>query len=735
MTLWLTGCSESARNFSAEPRGLWGPDEAQGSEFTPWIEISSDSVVSVRVPNQEIGNGTITQMAMNVAEELNCAWSDVRVVLASMHRNCAEDNVYTHGFLPFFGGHAAKKERMKFMMQLGASARERLKRAAAARWGAPIEDIVAEGSVLAHAPSGRTLSYGDVAAEAAAIDLDEEPTLKPENEWRLIGKASPPKLNIPEIVTGTAVYGIDVQIPGMVHAALMQAPVHGGRLRRVDSDAVRRMPGVRAVVVVDPANSKSSPVEPETNFGLSETGAQHAVAVIADHFWQAKRALEALPVEWDLGSGAAVESAQDIYDAMRAKRDTEAGVDLVNSGDVGAVQSGRVVEGEYLTPYCENAVLEPLGGTALVTRDSVEVWCATQDSRQAFWTAADETGFAPDKVKVHPTLVGGGFGRRTQSEDIRMVVAIAREYPGVPVKTIWTREEMFRQGRYRTPVATRYRAVLSDTNGLPTSVVGKTVYSGDRPLFHLSQGFADPPYFSSGAIPNVLLTQNNEPVHVLNGAYRGPCYNSHAFCTETFIDECAHAARIDPLQYRLRLLEAWDKSWRDCLNVVARNIGWGRRLPRGEGVGIAISAWPVVARDAGSVVAVAARVAVSEEGVLRVDRIDAAFDCGRVANADAVRAQIEGGIIFALNMTLNEEMTLQDGAMVESNFDTYPMLRMMDMPEIHVHFDALSGHERFEIIGEAPVGPVGPAVGNAIFAATGKRLRTTPFRKADLRWT
>jgi len=712
----------------------WGPDVARGNEFTPWIEIDGRGIVTLRVPNQENGNGTVTQMAMNVAEELACAWSDIRVEFASAQRNFLEGGVYTKAFLPFFSGHATDTERMKYTMQLGASARERLKAAAASRWGVPATEIVAAHSRLTHRATGRAIGYGEVAAQAAQIKLEPEPVLKPESEWTLIGKKSPSRINIPDIATGKAIYGIDVKVPGMVYATLMQAPIQGGRLKSYDPEKIRSMPGVRAIVVVDPAKSRNSPVKPETMWGLGDTVAQHAVAVIADHFWQAKRALEALPVEWEPGVGAKTESAESIYSAMRTKRDSEPGKVLLEKGNVGVVTDGAVVEVEYQTPYCENAVMEPLNGTALVTADSVEVWCPTQDSRQAYWTAIDETGMPPERVKLHPTYMGGGFGRRTQSEDIRMVVAIAKEFPGVPVQTIWTREEMFRQGRYRTPVATRFKGVLDAKTGLPKAVIGHTVFAGDRPLFHLTQGYLDPPYFNTGIIPNVRLSQSSLPVHVLNGAYRGPCFNSHAFIIESFIDECAIAAGIDPLDYRLKLLATWEKSWSDCLKVVADKIGWGRKLPRGEGLGIAISAWPTVQKNTGSVLAAAAHVQVTPKGELTVKQVDLAFDCGRVANADAVRAQVEGGTIFGLNMTLNEEMTLKNGAMVEGNFDHYPMLRIADVPQINVHFDALSGQERFDIMGEVPVGPVGPAVGNAIFQATGKRLRSTPFRNMDLSW-
>jgi isoquinoline 1-oxidoreductase beta subunit len=733
--MMLSLSTARAASGPAAAAGPWGPDYPTSNEFNAFLEIAADDMVTLRSPNPESGNGTMTQMAMNVAEELACDWSKIRVEIASLNRDYRENHVYTKGFLAFFSGHATDAGRLQYTLQLGASARERLKAAAAERWQVPAGDIAVKDSVLTHRPSGRTLRFGEVAAAAARIALPAEPALKPRSEWTLLGKKTPSKLHIPAVAHGTATYGIDVKLPGMVHAALRQVPVMGGTLKSVKPEAVKHMPGVRAVVIIDPAKSKSSPVKEQTTFGIKgTTEVQHAVAVIADHFWQAKLALQALPVEWDLGAGAAVPSADAIYKAMAAKRDSAPGKSLLNTGDVTSARGGRVVEAEYLTPYADNAVMEPLNGTALVTADKVEVWAPAQDTLQAYWVSVDETGMAPEKVMLHGTYMGGNFGRRTQAEEIRMVVAVAKEYPGVPVKTIWTREEMFRQGRYRTPVATRFKAVLDDATGLPLAVTGHANFAGDRPLFHLSQGYLDPPYFNTGVIPHVSLAQSNLPVHVLNGAYRGPCFNSHAFITETFIDECAHAAGIDPLEYRLKLLAKWEKSWSDCLKIAAQKAGWGRKLPRGEGLGIAITSWPIVKENMGSVSAVVARVSVSKAGEVSVRQIDAAFDCGRVANEDAVSAMVEGGTLFGLNMTLNEETTLKDGAMVEGNFDAYPMLRMADAPRVNVHFGALSGNDRFDIMGEVPTGPIGPAVGNAIFAATGKRLRSTPFRKQDLRW-
>ena len=716
--------------------GPWTPDAVEGSELSPWVEIARDDTVTMRVPTPEIGNGAMTQIAMNVTEELACDWSRVRVEFCSIQRDYLEKGVYTAGFLPFFGGHATDKVRMARALQVGASARERLKAAAASRWRVAVAEIEAKNSMLTHVPSGRHLRYGEVAAAAAKVTLPTEPALKPQSEWTFLGKASPGKLHAPQVVNGSATFGIDVQVPGMVHAALMQSPVHGGKLKSHRPEAVLGMPGVRAVVVVDPAKTKGSPVPQKSTWGFGDNQAQSGVAVIADHYWQAKQALDALPAEWDTGPGPQWRSSAQIYEAARALLDASGGTVLRKSGDVASVKSDKVVEAVYSTPYCENASLEPLNGTALVTADSTEVWCPTQDMPQAYWVAIDETGLPPEKVKIHEAYVGGGFGRRTMADDVRMVVAVAKEFPGLPVKTIWSREQCFQQGRYRTPIITRFKAALG-ADGYPQAVTSRASFVGTRPLYRLTLGYDDMPYFTSGIIPHVHISTTHLPVHILNGAYRGPCFNSHAFFVESFIDECAVAAGIDPLEYRLKLVSHWDKPWSDCLRVAAEKAGWGQPLPKGEGRGIAITSWPQAAmHDAGTIMCAAVRVTVTPQGELTVKQVDVAFECGRVANRGAVRAQIEGGTIFGMNMTLNEQLTVKDGAIAERNFNQYRMLRINDrLPVINVHFDALSNHDRFDIIGEAPVGPVGPAIGNAIFQATGKRLRTTPFRTYDLSWS
>lgn len=703
----------------------------QGSELSPWLVIRPDDTVVVTVPTPEIGNGASTQQAMNIAEELECDWDKVTVEFADFRREYQQPGSYAVGLQPFFGGHSTDHDRMPYTLQLGASARERLKTAAAQRWGVPVEDVSARNSVLTHSPSGRSLRFGEVAAAAASVELAKEPALKPQSEWRLLGKAQPHKLQLPNVVTGQAQFGVDVTLPGMVYAALLQSPVHGGVLKSHDPDAIKDMPGVRAVVVIDPSATPGSPVTASPTFGFEGSELRSGVAVIADHYWQAKKALDALPVEWDDGLGTFWSSNGKMHQRQDRVLDQWAGTALTKAGDVDAVDAAQVVEATYRTPFCEHAAMEPLNGTAIYSQEGLEFWHPTQDMQQAFWVAVDESGLDPAKVTFHQTLVGGGFGRRVIGDDVRAVVAIARQYPGVPVKVIWSREETTRQGSYRTQLAARYKAGLGE-DGMPLSFQGETCYSG----MPLNIGFTDMTYAAAGNIPNVRLQTSELPMHIATGAYRAPCYNAHAFTVETFVDECAVAGGIDPLEYRLRLLAGWDPAWADCLKIAAERADWGKPLPKGQGRGIAISNWPHPGeKQAGATVCAVAHVEVSQAGKLKVHRLDFTFDCGRIVNKDAVAAQLEGGIIFGLNMSLNEGLTIADGAVVEQNFDALPMLKMADLPEINIYFEALSGHDRFGIIGEAPVGPIGPAIGNAIYQATGKRLRSTPFRDADLSWS
>ena len=396
-------------------------DALPGAEFTPWISIGADDIVTVRVATPEIGNGAMTQTPMLVAEELACDWNKIRAELAPTSRDYREDSVYSKNdpITGYFSGRSTNPERMKLMLQVGASARERLKAAAAGEWKVPVAEISAKDSVLTHGPSGRTLRYGDIAAKAATIKLPVEPTPKPQSEWVLLGKASPAKLNVPQIVNGSAIYGMDVRLPGMVYAALRQSPVHGGKVKSLDAEKAKAMPGVLAVVTVDPDEPRGLKIKSGAPFGYVETHVRAAVAVIAEHYWQARMALDAVQIEWDDGAGAQWKTTDQMVAALVAALERPADKVEKQSGDAKLIdRQDKIVEGIYVTPFSDQAPMEPLNGTALVSADRVEVWHPAQQSKQAFWVAADESGMDPAKVFFHQTFIGGAFGRRIFADDL-----------------------------------------------------------------------------------------------------------------------------------------------------------------------------------------------------------------------------------------------------------------------------------------------------------------------------
>ncbi|MBW7920795.1 MAG: xanthine dehydrogenase family protein molybdopterin-binding subunit [Rubellimicrobium sp.] len=711
-----------------------GPVAEGAQQFTPWIAIQPDGKVIVYVTHPDIGNGPVTQAVSYIYEELAPRWDDLQAEYASPNRNYRLDNVYSNvgGPLAYFSGRSTSEPRRTAYMTAAAGARERLKAAAGAAWGVdPAAITVAEGR-LAHAESGNDAPFTDFLAAAAAITLDPEPQPKPREEWTFLGKQAPGKIQLPLIVRGQATYGIDVRLPDMVYAALRQSPVMGGRLKSFDFDAIRDMPGVRAAVEVVP-NDPGEPnkVEPPFPFGMAPLTS--AVAVIADHYWQARTALDALPIEWDDGPGTKWADIEMMNQAaMAAVSGDEEGNVLFSVGDVEAelARGGTVVEAEYLTPYCDHVNMEPLNSTAIVTDDRVEIWHPGQHTQMAWAMAVQQTGVAPENVEAHQTFVGGGFGRRVFSEDARMGVAVAQQYPGVPVHTIWSREESMRQGRYKPLMAARLRARLGD-DGLPTALHVRV--AGGPGFWTL--GVADQ------ALPLVIDNVQVDAVtvsdfHILTGSYRGPGYNSATFFLESFVDEMAQAAGQDPLDYRIALYSKWaDEGWVKVLEELRDKSHWGEPLPAGQARGVAIGNWGMGGRaNAGTTCGAVVHAEVDAEGRIRLHGIDVAFDSGRVMNRDAVKAQLEGGVIMGLNMAMNEKITVQNGRVVEGNYDQYPMLRIGDIPDIRIHFGGLTDDDRYDEMGEPPMGPVGPALANAVFAITGKRMRTQPFREHDLSW-
>ena len=576
------------------------------------------------------------------------------------------------------------------------------------------------------------MSYGEVAESASKIVLETEPDLKPRTEWDTLTKVSRSKLQNPMLVNGSAVYGIDVNVPDKVYAALKQVPVQGGRLKRFDKAAVMALPGVLDVVVVDP-DEQRRPIAEKPPIPLSISAAQAGVAVIAEHYWQAKTALEALPIEWELGDGVRWTSNDKIRSAALEAVQSEGEVRMAEGDAPQAIAAaGKVLERDYFSGYADHMALEPLNGTALVTDKRVDVWMPTQYTDLAHLVATEESGLDATDVYIHQTFVGGGFGRRTVGDDVRMVVAIAKKFPGRPVHTIWTREESTSQGRYRSMAGIKLKAGLGD-DGYPTGLLIRHAGRG-----HGELGLKDSAYTAGGAIPAIQLERHILPLNILVGAYRGPGYNTNAFAMESFFDELAYEAGIDPLDYRIKLLEPWaDKGWIKLLRTLAERAEWGKSLPDGQGMGLAIANWRGYGRPQhGTTAAAIAHVEVSRAGELTILQLDVGADAGTIVNADGFKDQLQGGTIFGLNMALMEEIEIRNGAIVSNNFDSYPMLRIRDVPaNIRTHLDATSGHQRMSEIGEPPVGPVGPAIANAIFRATGKRIRELPLRKADLSWS
>ena len=708
--------------------GIHFPTKANAAagdvEMSAWLSIAADGTLVLHTPKGESGNGSNSSMILYLCEELDCDPVRVSLEPAQVTRDVIENKVFSGkgGHETWFSGRS--NEMRTVVQQIGASTRERLKAAAAQKWDVPIAELASNDNVIVHPASGRKLGYGEIASLAAGIKLPEEPTIKPPEQWTIMGKRSLPQRNTPLKVNGSAIYGIDFHLPSMLYAAVSQAPIQGTKLRKFDADAVRNMPGVVSVIALGPENDKSSP----TTF---QSKLRSAVVVVADRYWNARKALDALPIEWD-ESELAHASSEDYRKQYLAKLDVPGKV-AKHTGDFPTAikRAAKVIEAVYESPYLEHAPMEPLNATAQVSSDRVDVWVSTQQQAVAHMVAAEESGISQDKVFVHPLMVGGQFGRRNHNDETRQAVAIAKAV-GKPVKVIWTREEMMRQGRYRPNAITSFKAGLGP-DGWPIAwfvrQAGHSFQLQQDPTFAGFDAIAMRPLSTENeyTIDNTLIEFHAMLTNVMAHSFRG---SGSCFQLESFVDEVAHAGGKDPVELRRWLLRnAKDPGWLKVLNEVAEKAEWGKPLPRGRAQGVAMIL------DHGSINAQIAEVSVSTDGELTVHRVDVAFDSGYAINPDGVRAQLEGGILFGLSNTLHEEITIKDGRVVQGNFDEYPLLRINEAPEIHVHFGGNTGGEKLEPCGEAPVPPITPAVCNAIFRATGKRVRSFPLKKHDLSWS
>lgn len=679
---------------------------AAASEVNAWIVIHPDDRVVIRIARSEMGQGTFTALAQLVAEELDCDWARVSAEFASPNEHIRRDRVW--GSMST-GGSMGVRSSQDYVRRAGASAREMLVAAAAARWQVPVAECTAADGVVAHAPSGRKLRYGQLAADAARLTPPKEVTLRDPAAWKIAGK-SVQRLDIPDKVLGKPVFGVDVMLPGMLHASIAQCPVFGGKVLSVDAGAAAKMRGVRKIVR-------------EESF----------VAVVADSWWRADEALRRVAVEWDLG-GNGHASNETIAAMLREGLADRQLPQARKLGDAPAAMAtaAKVVEAEYRSPYLNHATLEPQTCTAWLKPEGfLEVWTSTQNGEASMAAAAEAAGLPLEKVEVHKMMLGGGFGRRGGPQDfVRQGVAIARAMPGIPVKMMWSRAEDMQHGFYRPASMVRMRAGLDAQGNLVAmhttiacpsilKVLMPGVLSKDGIDFTAVRSFTDMPY----AVPNQQVDYAMRNGHVPVGFWRAPG-QQNAFYRESFIDELAIAVGRDALEYRLAMLKPGDKN-RLVLEAVATAAAWGSPLPAGVHRGLA------VADGFGSFTAMVAEVSVGPGGQPRVLRIVVAIDSGHVVNPDTCRAQADSNVVFGLGSILYQENNVKAGRIVESNFHDFRLPRLSEMPRVETVLVPSGGFWGGH--GEPAILPLAPAVCNALFAATGQRIRSLPLKHHDLR--
>jgi len=653
-----------------------------------------------------MGQGSMTAVPMMLNEELAADWSKVRIEYASPNRNVREHKIYGD---MFSHGSQSIKASQKLVQQVGASARERLIAAAAAQWRVPATECRAENSVVTHTPSGRTLRYGELAPAAAKVKLAQEPAIKTPDQYTFIGKPMP-RVDVVHKIDGSARFGIDAQVPGMVFAAINACPVPGGKLKGVDESAVTGAPGVLKVVKLD-----------------------DAVAVVAaGSWWRAKQALARLQPEWDVGAAAGIDSAR-LSKEFHAALDGAA-LPARNTGNVDQALAGaaKTFEAVYETPYLSHSPMEPMNATVHLQPDRLDVWVGTQDALGATEAAAKAAGLAPEQVYVHNGFVGGGFGRRDANDEIKQAIAIAKAVQR-PVKLVWTREEDTRQDKFRPHAVVRFKAGAGQ-DGMPaawsirvvtSSIVDSVNAEGEpmrmpKPEPMSVAGLRDNGY----GIPNQRVDAVIKNTHLPVWFWRAPGANQHVFALESFLDEIAAASKIDPYQMRRKLL-AGKPDWLKVLDTAAEKGDWGKPLPKGSGRGIAIC------EDTGSLCAQVAEVTVSATGAVKVNRVTAAVDTRHQVNPLTIAEQIEGAVIFGLSAALYGKIEIKNGIPIQGNFDSYRMVRLADAPRIDVHL-LPSGGPAWGGAGEPGTPPIAGAVANAIFAATGKRIRSLPIMDHDL---
>ena len=684
--------------------------EAAAPEITAWVVVKPDDTVVVRIARSEMGQGSLTGLAQLVAEELECDWSKVTTEYPTPGQSFARKRPWGE-FLT--GGSRGIRTSQDYVRKGGAAARMMLVQAAADAWGVPAAECKAEKSVITHAPSNRTTTYGKVADAAAKLTPPTDVKLKDPKDWKIAGQPLK-RLDTVDKTTGKMTYGIDMKLPGMLLAAVRQSPVFGGKLKSFDAAKVANMKGVKAVLKVG----------------------DNGVAVVADSWWRAKSALEALPIEWDEGANGKVTSAS-IADWLKEGLDESQTAFVGNSqGDAhGALaKAAKTVEAVYSYPYQNHAAMEPLNATALWTADKCEVWTGTQNGEAAFGETVKASGLPPDKCEVYKQMLGGGFGRRGNTDYVRQAVLIAKQMPGVPVKLIWSREEDMQQGAYHPITQARLVAGLDADNNvtaLRIRISGQSILAGlmpqalqngmDRATF---QGLAASGDAAIGySVPNLLVDHSMRNPHVPPGFWRGVNVNQNAIYLECFMDEIAHATGQDPLVFRRKLMADHPKHL-GVLNAVAERIGWDTPPPKGVYRGLAQH------MAYGSYVAAAAEISVVDGAKIKIHRLVAATDPGYAVNPAQIERQVAGSFVYGLSALFYGEITIKDGRVEQSNFDTYNSMRISEMPKVEAIVMPSGGF--WGGVGEPTICVAAPAVLNAYFQATGKRMRSAPLKNQSI---
>jgi isoquinoline 1-oxidoreductase subunit beta len=675
------------------------------SEFAPngWVHIGADGVVTVTVDKSEMGQGIGTAYLMLIAEELEVDPNTVRVGPTPENPAGWTRRMGT-------GGSSSVRSSYDVLRKAGAAAREMLVAAAAQQWGVSPEACRAEGGMVIETAGQRKVAYGSLVARAAALPVPADPRLKDPKDFRVLGTRVV-RFDTPLKVNGAARYGIDVRVPGMLYASAERSPVFGGTVKHVDDAKAKAAPGVRRVTVLEWSPEETKAARMETS-----------VAVVADRYWQALTARRALTVDWAESPTTALDSPA--ITAKFAELAQRPGVRARGEGDAVAslAAAAKRIEAVYEVPYLAHAPMEPMNCTASVRSDGCDVWVATQGQSAAQQVAAQVSGLPVDKVRIHTTYLGGGFGRRSETDFVAEAVRLSKEV-GAPVQVIWTREDDVRHDFYRPATYNRFAAGL-DASGNPIvwthHIVGASIsLSKHRSLENgidgaLVEGAANLPY----AIPNILVEQTAVDLPVPCGYWRSVGSSHNAYVTESFFDELARAGGKDPYELRRALLRDQPRHLA-VLDLAADRAGWGKPLAEGRHRGIA------VAEAFGSYVAEVAEITLSDDGKCRVHRVVCAVDCGPTVNPDTIEAQMQGGIVYGLSAALYGEVTIDGGRARQGNFNDYPVVRMNEMPHIEVHI--IPSTQKQGGIGEPGVPPIGPAVANAILSATGTPVRRLPI--------